>query len=451
MPTTADGPRLEVVSGARAGLLFPLAGDIVTVGRGSECHLRLDPDKDLQVSGRHAALRRTPAGWKILDLGSRNGTAVNGAPLTAEHLLADGDRIELGGGPVLVYHSQAPATAVTMAVPAARHGRWRLLTGALLLLVVGSAGAFLYAEHRAHRSWDRERQRMQQRLDSLQRVSEQTEAGLRGQVSGLADALRTSRQQVEQLRTDVGRASAQGDAAGTAELRQRLQAATSALQRQQQAATLDFGAIQRANRRAVALLYVEYQDGHVASATAFAITPDGTLVTNRHVVIGPDGTQRPRRMGIQFSESEQVWPARLIATADGPDLAVVKVDNIVGAVPTVRGLNLRVDTLAQGSAVALIGFPLGGDEATVLSGGRGNVVHPLLAAGILRQARGEVLEVQGYGAAGASGSPIFDRGGQLAGVLFGGRTEAGGQQVLYAVPAAAVARLLAGVRRVSQR
>ena len=445
---TPDGPRLEVLTGGRAGLLFPLAGDILTVGRGTECHVRLDPDADLQVSGRHAALRRTSEGWKILDLSSRNGTTVNGDLLEAERLLRDGDRIQLGGGPVLAYHATAPATAVTRAVPAHRHGLWRLVAGGLLLLVVAGGGAFLIAQQRARRAWDQERQRMQQRLDSLQRVSEQTEASLRGQVSGLADALRASRTEVTQLRTDLDKASARGDAAGTAALRQRLQAATTTLHHQQLAAGLDFAAIQRANRRAVALLYVEYEDGRVATATAFAVNPDATLVTNKHVLLGPNGTEHPRRIGIQFSDSEQVWPARLIATADASDLAVVKVDNIEGAVPAVRVANVRPDTLAQGAAVAVIGFPLGGDESTVLPNGRGRVVRPLLAAGTLRQVRADELEIQGYGAAGASGSPIFDGTGALLGVLYGGRRGEGGQ-VLYAVPAAAAARLLAGVRHLT--
>ncbi len=448
MASASDGPRLEVVSGGRAGLLFPLVGDILTVGRGSECHLRLDPDVDLQVSGRHAALRRTPEGWNILDLSSRNGTMVNGERLTAERLLRDGDRIELGGGPVLLYHATAGATS-TQVVPAQRHGRWRMLAAALLLLVVGGAGAFLFAQRQARRSWERERERMQQRVDSLQRVSEQTEAGLRGQVSGLADALRASRAEVAQLRTDLERSSARGDATATAALRRRLQAATTALQRQQMAAGLDFAAIQRANRRAVALLYIEYEDGRVATATAFAVHPDGTLVTNKHAVLGPNGTDRPRRLGIQFSDSEQVWPARLIATADGSDLAVVKVDNIVGAVPAIRYVNVRPDTLGVGAAVALIGFPLGGDETTALPDGRGRVVRPLLAAGILRQVRADELLIQGYGAAGASGSPIFDGTGALVGVLYGGRKEESGQ-MLYAVPAAAAARLLAGVQHVTR-
>lgn len=51
---------------------------------------------DPTVSPRHAALRRTEAGWLIRDLGSYGGTRVNGQRLRGEALLRPGDRVELG-------------------------------------------------------------------------------------------------------------------------------------------------------------------------------------------------------------------------------------------------------------------------------------------------------------------------------------------------------------------
>jgi S1-C subfamily serine protease len=269
---------------------------------------------------------------------------------------------------------------------------------------------------------------------------------LRGQVSGLADALRASRAEVSTLRTDVGRATAAGDASRTAVLKARLRVAADALRGQQRAASLDFSRIEQANRHAVAMLYVEYEDGQVATATAFAVTPDGILLTNRHAVLGPNGQEKPRRIGIQFSDSEQVWPAHLLAVDNVADLAALRVTNIVGDVPTVRAFNLRADTLASEAPVALIGFPLGGAAPTFVGGKR--VVRPLLGAGILVGEHADTLQLQGYGAAGASGTPVFDASGDVVGVLFGGRKD-GAIQTLYAVPAPAAARLVAGLTRVS--
>jgi diguanylate cyclase (GGDEF)-like protein len=64
----------------------------VEIGRGSSCELILDADS---VSRRHARVERFGGGHKIVDLGSTNGTYVNGARL-AEHILKDGDRVQIG-------------------------------------------------------------------------------------------------------------------------------------------------------------------------------------------------------------------------------------------------------------------------------------------------------------------------------------------------------------------
>jgi pSer/pThr/pTyr-binding forkhead associated (FHA) protein len=47
------------------------------------------------VSRRHAELRRAAEGWTIVDLGSTNGTTVNGKT-AKEHRLQNGDRIGFG-------------------------------------------------------------------------------------------------------------------------------------------------------------------------------------------------------------------------------------------------------------------------------------------------------------------------------------------------------------------
>lgn len=64
----------------------------ITIGRGADASLRLP---DTGVSRRHAQLRRHGDGYVLVDLGSTNGTLVNGRNVT-EHQLRNGDRIEIG-------------------------------------------------------------------------------------------------------------------------------------------------------------------------------------------------------------------------------------------------------------------------------------------------------------------------------------------------------------------
>ena len=66
------------------------------IGRGDGCEILL-PEGDGGISRRHALLERDPQGvWSIVDLGSRNGTLVNGERLTDRRSLSDGDRISVG-------------------------------------------------------------------------------------------------------------------------------------------------------------------------------------------------------------------------------------------------------------------------------------------------------------------------------------------------------------------
>ena len=90
---TVDGRPIAVTAGR------------VVVGRSRECDVRLD---DGNVSRRHAELQRgDDSGWTIVDLGSTNGTEVNGRRITRRTPLADGDRIVIGGTE-LVFGREAP-------------------------------------------------------------------------------------------------------------------------------------------------------------------------------------------------------------------------------------------------------------------------------------------------------------------------------------------------------
>ena len=87
----ADRPWLDV-----DGERYPLMGAITILGRDDSADIILD---DPGISRRHSELRVTTDGphfvTTIRDLGSTNGTFVNGERITSEHL-EDGDRVTVG-------------------------------------------------------------------------------------------------------------------------------------------------------------------------------------------------------------------------------------------------------------------------------------------------------------------------------------------------------------------
>jgi len=115
--------QLIVVRGKPEGKVIPLAGPNFKIGRGETCHLR--PNSE-QVSREHAEFTIESSAVIVRDLGSRNGTLVNGKALTTEPCkLKDRDLVQVGPLTFAVSIQDAPkaaakpATAPTAAPAAA--------------------------------------------------------------------------------------------------------------------------------------------------------------------------------------------------------------------------------------------------------------------------------------------------------------------------------------------
>lgn len=87
-PGGAEVGTLVLPDGKRVGI----GEDAVSIGRMPECDVVL---ADHNVSRRHAEVRRKDGGFVVVDLGSTNGTKVNGAGVR-ERRLSDGDEITVG-------------------------------------------------------------------------------------------------------------------------------------------------------------------------------------------------------------------------------------------------------------------------------------------------------------------------------------------------------------------
>ena len=460
--------QFKFLSGSRAGQVETFQKGYLGLGRHPLSDVRFDAERDLDVSSRHAAIMAKPDGYVLQDLGSKNGTYVNGQRIDGDRVLKDGDVIGFGAkGPALEFHAlvgegddRATATAEAAAgrmsqprrsVPAAAAPpptrnppprsrsttaiielatrQWRRTTKVLfgaLFLVVALAGFVLWKGAHDRRA---DIARIMAWADSVADQSQRTARQFQSEIEGLRQANQQSVVEIERLRRELSDAGS--DAGTVARLRGQIEQAQARQQLIAGAGAVDYRAISARNQDAVALVLVEFSETERFSGTAFAVDSQGTLITNKHVLVGVNGDKTPRRIAVKFSGSRQWFQGRYIGVADGADIGVLRVI-IAGGTPRVLGLQRDVRSLQRGDPVAIIGYPLGLD-LPMEGQGTDVVASPTLTVGTVSKVLPTVDQVDGYGAPGSSGSPIFDHDGRVVAVLYGGNQESNGK-IIYAVP-----------------
>jgi len=138
-----------------------------------------------------------------------------------------------------------------------------------------------------------------------------------------------------------------------------------------------------------------------ATASGFVVSPEGHIVTNRHVV------NRCQSISVR-TDSGTVAPAQIVALHRQDDLAVIRTDLPVAASASFRvGARIR-----PGDDVVAVGFPLAGllaDEPSVTTGS----VSAL--AGIHNNQ--SMLQMSAPVQQGSSGGPLFDASGNVVGIV----------------------------------
>ena len=118
--------RFVMRSGPAVGKVYPLEAQEISIGRDNTNTVEIN---DAEVSRRHARMELRGSAYVIQDLGSTNGTFVNGTRVSGMQVLNSGDTVSFGEGIVLAYESvmdmnatvmsaKSPQTAVQRSAPA---------------------------------------------------------------------------------------------------------------------------------------------------------------------------------------------------------------------------------------------------------------------------------------------------------------------------------------------
>src|SRR5262249_55466770 len=100
-----DRAYLIVLAGSNVGEMYKISGEAMVIGRCQQAEVLII---DEGISRRHARLVVEEGQVRIEDLGSTNGTYVNGVRVLSDEVLQDGDKIQIGSTTILkfTYHDR---------------------------------------------------------------------------------------------------------------------------------------------------------------------------------------------------------------------------------------------------------------------------------------------------------------------------------------------------------
>lgn len=514
---------------------WEVRGEVVKLGRSTECMVQIPPEQGASVSRVHAEVCVKDGGVVVRDAGSRNGTFLNGKRISDISEVHRSDLIMLGaggptfsiedlhivkgaqpappvqadtaastsvtpakGGPVVPERAATPQTpgvikkGVGPATNLARRSfagvgrtaffkdvledmsqksakRVRAIVWTSVAATVMIAGVLLWATQRrvsaSERLIQQERLEFEARADSIReaatadaerlrsafdsaRLSSAPRAVLDSLRDALADATRrtgalelaltrarqsldqqlaagdAARQRAEQdlnrLRTEVTRAQVGGEGRAALDslrrvLREAETRATEVTSQLRAVRGADLAQVATMNQSAVGLVSMFSKSGN-SEGTAFAITPSGYFITNRHVVSGDDGVVADS-VYITMADNRFASPwlrADIVTMGEGDvDVAVLRIRNYRG--PYVKKIDWDAST-RQGEPAALIGFPRG----TMMALDSRDSVRTTMTAGIFSKVSSSRIQFDGFSQGGSSGSPVFNSEGEVVAVHFAG-------------------------------
>lgn len=381
-----------------------LADQQISVGRAPASLLAFPPG-DTRASAHHAEITYDGSGYVVRDTGSTNGTFVNGRRVYSFRLKS-GDVIEFGtGGPKVQFDVEGegdpqlpPAVAPTQGLDTASRGNG-----------LGPPS--------------KEFGRTTVRL-MIDRAVKKTSTQFKVMVAVLSLLVVTLIAVVGYLTTRP----------------------TPPPQ------SFDFRSIASENQAAVVFLYVRFSlmdengtpiEEDAATGSGFVVSPDGYIVTNRHVLQlweYDENWVRNRYKGV-IREIKVVFadrspdaaiPGELVRLSDSidTDLAVLRVKPF-DKMPYLQNFNRDISTLGQGDPVAVIGYPLGKDLFTFT---QAKTAETSLSTGVISKVTAKKIQLDASANNGNSGGPVFDRNGNVIAVLTQGLASVNAQNINFGTP-----------------
>ena len=394
------------LTGPKKGQRETFGPEPISIGRASNNSLRFG-DGERRVSAHHAEIRRKGRAFILRDLGSTNGTMINGRRIVVSEI-RDDDMIEVGaGGPLLRFNLEIDDVAIEPAAPDPKSdGRAAtanppLEQSAIVRLV---------------------EKEVRLRTGNLPLVAALLVALLVGAVGGIW------------LYSRAGGPGNHG---------------------------LSFAEIAEQSGPAVVFIRAEFEivddSGQVLSSysrsgSGFVISPGGRIITNRHLVRDweynpppPGASGRTSRIAVILPghRRDEAVAARIshISPEAGIDVAVLEVMES-DQIRLPQGIPPASEQISQGEDVAVIGYPLGLD---LLKLTREDRIENSFTTGVVSRVSADVIQLSLRAYQGNSGGPVLNRKGEAVGILTSNVQYA--QDLTLCIPIAAVMEILGGEAR----
>jgi S1-C subfamily serine protease len=377
------------LTGSRRGLCEKFPDDQINIGRAADNALCLG-DTERRVSAHHAQISRHGDTFLLRDLGSTNGTMINGRRVIISELNAD-DLIEVGaGGPLLRFGVEPAAGAQEYSLAsqsqkgqaASPQKSESASTKESLTLIIKR---FL------------EKRKNNVRLTSAILISMAFGAGF-----GIWLSL---------TMTPADR----------------------------------FRAIAERNSAAVVFIQTEFElvdaQGNITAlesrtGTGFIVSDYGLIVTNRHVIRdweynppAPGITGRTKNISVvmEGKKRDEAIPATLahLSSDKNQDVVILQIAPQAD-MPTIYGIETNPEKVNQGDQVATIGYPLG---MGLLPDNR---LMTSFTTGVVSRVGQDVIQLDLHAYHGNSGSPVLNQQGEVIGIVTATLTEA--PNIIFCTP-----------------